>query len=84
MAAQPAGKVEALEHFLHNFYIMGSHIHFFLYKKPGEGPSSKSFLFLDNCMFLVPKVFLFSFLIFLVKNGLLISIKVASSEFLKF
>ena len=30
---------------------------FFLYKKPGEGPSSKNFLFLaQNCMFLVPKV----------------------------
>ena len=30
---------------------------FFFYKKPGEGPSSKSFLFLaKNCMFLVPKV----------------------------
>ena len=39
---------------------------FFFYKKPGEGPSSKSFL------------------IFLVKNEFLISIKVASSEsFLK-
>ena len=30
---------------------------FFFYKKPGEGLSSKSFLFLaKNCMFLVPKV----------------------------
>ena len=30
---------------------------FFFYKKPGEGPSSKSFLILaKNCMFLVPKV----------------------------
>ena len=29
----------------------------FFYKKPGEGPSSKSFLFLaKNCVFLVPKV----------------------------
>ena len=26
------------------------------YKKPGEGPSSKSFLFLaKNCIFLIPK-----------------------------
>ena len=37
----------------------GAHV-FFLNKKPGEGPSSKSFLF--------------RFLIFLVKNGFLISI----------
>ena len=51
---------------------------FFFYKKPCEGPSSKSFLFLaKNCMFLVPKVSYVSFLIFPVRNGFLISIKVA-------